>query len=1547
MAVQRTDIEKALNELISNEEGMKFQGLAVVLAKQKWPELIACERKSDLGLDAHANGVLAGDGIGKGLACSLTATLPKVKKDAESIKKNYADVSVLIFATARIVTKKTERKWAEEIHKGFDYELVVIPREEIVLSLLEPSNTSLCHSFLGIAVPIEAEAKELVERARAATGELTEAWLEHPRRAGRPNIDLRAVKLDHQGNETEEITDLEGIRASLLEARRIVLEAPAGRGKTTTLLQLAKQSGLDELAFLIDLPDWAKSRLNILDYVAQMRFFQSRAIDAGDLAKLYEVQRFSFLLNGWNEISEDYSEDAVVALRTLERDYPGAGICLATRTRHITPPLPGASRAKLLPLIRAQRNEYLRLSLGSQADELGETLDNNPILDELTRTPFILSVVTDIFRSGGTIPATRIGVLRETIRLLEEAEEHRNHLHSDPLRGHVEDYLAELAMQMTGQSATRVSEREARSIASSVSTRLRDDGQIASLPEPALVLNALCDHHVLERLNYQPDTLSFEHQQFQELYAALRLRRCLSELVEADNKDWDREFAKDYVNDPKWEEPLRMIAEEIGVLSLAAAGGVELALGKRLVEVALTVDPIFAAELSRLSGGLVWKEVRIAVGERLRSWYNANDENHRQCALAGMLASGSDDFADIILPLLTSNDSQVRLGTYRAGTEFHPTTLGRNWRTIVNSWSEKARAEFVSELALHGSNIDRFAVIDSFALTDPSPKVRAEACHGLIWTGLVRVLPRVLEALDDEAFEQVAQELDARSIPRSVRPRALAAWQRLLEKSTNPASRLEILLETAELGEAGIPEKLKNEFTKMENGKVGELGGDLEPALRILGKADEEWASHWVANRILDGSLWSEQWISLVTTIPEGLKAELLYTIGNQELKKVGRPGIIPVLTATADPSVAEAAWARLFAVRRAIFAAGDALSETERAIARQLEDLILALPPDVGIAGLLKCLASQIDFTQFKTVIEVFTRASNASELRSELQDDLRHSLRGYLKNGVALVLSQDDYNGQLKAYLATALGQVGEPEDITELCRLLRADIERVKKGRAASVRRQLSPLAQGAGICWARWHVRALISLDPRGAEEVLLELLCETDYERYENEAASALVELATTTKAPDRFGHKTDYRVVWAARTRNQPARFDEERRECYARAIKQRISILLVERANNAQPTVADHRLKELAKVLADLDGRESFALVMQVMALPGEWDSWIRVEALEALVLSGAELPTKAGLDILNPAIDQIRAQGTSDHNSAWLLVRCLCLLPFFDVPAVGIDRIRQVLSETGLWPSALRDLLGALGASGCEDALPLLLELVRSDGNGESKMSAEWINAVATLSSPKAQRVLMSFIEPEDDKIQLWDIERDHGEGEVLASRIVELSREDDLIKERISQLCDVQLPTKKRLLISKVIARLGTADAVLAGLNLIDDNGIPPIPYDLRQAIETVFIERRPYKNKGSYTLVARSSNEISKSNKRLRTAIDGYTLVGRSSNEIRAKLFEMSLTDVRRKQSAFALLGQIEVWRLEHGRPSSEPRHPAVDSIEPWPPIKAAS
>lgn len=78
MAILRTDIERALDELVSQEEGMRFQGLAVVLGKQRWPELIAHHRKMDFGLDAYAPASQTPERVGRGLAASITPSLRKM-----------------------------------------------------------------------------------------------------------------------------------------------------------------------------------------------------------------------------------------------------------------------------------------------------------------------------------------------------------------------------------------------------------------------------------------------------------------------------------------------------------------------------------------------------------------------------------------------------------------------------------------------------------------------------------------------------------------------------------------------------------------------------------------------------------------------------------------------------------------------------------------------------------------------------------------------------------------------------------------------------------------------------------------------------------------------------------------------------------------------------------------------------------------------------------------------------------------------------------------------------------------------------------------------------------------------------------------------------------------------------------------------------------------------------------------------------------------------------------------------------------------------------
>ncbi len=109
MAILRVDIERALDELVSQENGMRFQGLPVALAKKRWPELIARQRKKDFGLDAYAPAGLTPEKIGKGLAASVTPTLKKVSDDAKEAKDEFTDRQALLFVTSAKVEMPTER----------------------------------------------------------------------------------------------------------------------------------------------------------------------------------------------------------------------------------------------------------------------------------------------------------------------------------------------------------------------------------------------------------------------------------------------------------------------------------------------------------------------------------------------------------------------------------------------------------------------------------------------------------------------------------------------------------------------------------------------------------------------------------------------------------------------------------------------------------------------------------------------------------------------------------------------------------------------------------------------------------------------------------------------------------------------------------------------------------------------------------------------------------------------------------------------------------------------------------------------------------------------------------------------------------------------------------------------------------------------------------------------------------------------------------------------------------------------------------------------
>ena len=536
---------------------MRFQGLAVVLGKNRWRELIAHPRKKDLGLDAYAPASETPEKTGKGLAASITPTLNKISADAKTAKEHYPDLKRLLFVTARNVGKVTQKKWETAIQKDHGLELLIIEREEIVTLMMMPENASLRASFLYLDIDSEPQVADLIERTRRAAAAVMWTWAGKTK--GHPLVDLTAVRLDPNGADSADVLSLEQIDQVLSQSCRIILEGPAGGGKTTTLTQLAQRPRTTGTPFMVDLPAWTSSRRGILEYIAGMPAFQAEGLTAVDLARVQQTEPFLFLLNGWNEIAESNSVQANDALREVERDFPSAGIIVATRTHYLKPPLPGALRLRLLSLRRVQRAAYLVARLGDKCAELHARIDADVSLDELTRTPFILSGIASLFEASVEIPSTKIGVLGQVLRLQEQRDEHRNALRAAPIFGRQMDYLEVLATEMTRRGAVALPEAAARAIVAVVARQLATSGQIEPVGAPT-VLATLTAHHVLELVDYPKTAFRFEHQQFQEYFASLDTHAQLLELRD-DDHDATRCFMADYVNDPAWAEPLRMIAE--------------------------------------------------------------------------------------------------------------------------------------------------------------------------------------------------------------------------------------------------------------------------------------------------------------------------------------------------------------------------------------------------------------------------------------------------------------------------------------------------------------------------------------------------------------------------------------------------------------------------------------------------------------------------------------------------------------------------------------------------------------------------------------------------------------------------------------------------------------------------------------------------------------------------------------------------------------------------------------------------------------------------
>jgi hypothetical protein len=132
----------------------------------------------------------------------------------------------------------------------------------------------------------------------------------------------------------------------------LILVAPPGMGKTTTLFQIAEGvlANGSGTPLVVQLADWATERSAVLGSILKRPAF--RGISEDDFRTVAAHAGVLLLLDGWNELDADARARARVQVTALKAELPELGLVISTRRQALDVPFVG-TRVDLMPLNEA------------------------------------------------------------------------------------------------------------------------------------------------------------------------------------------------------------------------------------------------------------------------------------------------------------------------------------------------------------------------------------------------------------------------------------------------------------------------------------------------------------------------------------------------------------------------------------------------------------------------------------------------------------------------------------------------------------------------------------------------------------------------------------------------------------------------------------------------------------------------------------------------------------------------------------------------------------------------------------------------------------------------------------------------------------------------------------------------------------------------------------------------------------------------------------------------------------------------------------------
>lgn len=1274
-----------------------------------------------------------------------------------------------------------------------------------------------------------------------------------------------------------------GLPPAVETFNEIVVIAPPGTGKTTTLLQLAEAilSQENSVALFIPLSEWSSQMDSFFQSILRRRAFAK--VQEEQLELLAHHGRLVLVLDGWNELDAASRQRATGEIRKLQREFPDLRIVVSTRRQALDVPISGPV-VEIDALSEGQQLEIARTLRDGEGEAILDHARRTPGVRDLVTIPLYLTALLDQTQ-GATLPTTKEEVLRlfvdEHERRPEKAEALR-----EALFGFHANMLTAIAVKATTLATTTISELDTNAVVKQVEDQLSANGQITIPPQPKTVLDTLVSHHTLVRSGEGTGVISFQHQQFQEWYASFRVEELLLEAA-AGSQAALKKLRVDVLNMPAWEEAILFACER-----MSRAGETEMQAVAAAILETIRIDPMLAAEMIYRSSAGVWDKIKDKVIAFIGRWHVAGKVDR---AVRFMINTGRSDFALQIWPLISNPDDQVHLAALRAGRKFRPSVLGTNVEVRIAGLPEEVRKHVISEIAFEGG-MDGIELAARLAQVDPSPEVQVSVIEGLWFRRANRFVSEVLRSAPDEVWQLLAREGfveeidDSDAVARLHRER-----QHYIESETDPLRRLRVLVYAGRPGRNMGPDV----GALIEAPDFPAMDQHADGVIYEAHKRYPEDVTSALIRRLEAGReipFRTEKLLqSTGIAIDEGPLVELVVNPG--ELEKVAKAAVSIV-----GPKIIGRLIDSLIVIDAKLRALESPADDPTRKEYYRLKDWI----SETGLTSFIQAVLSRSvtdDPLQIALLAGLIDRHGKGGDQEPLLLvGELKEQMIATVERWAEILLTSSTTSRFQLAMVACAIGRLAAQELVPSLHQMLAEDLarwysarEEFREGLARGVH-----IKSDASISYVLLYRRAFAAIGNDEVVELMKAYLPNAD---FGFDAACVLKAIWDREHNPQ----KDKWPSPWPDFSEVESRRLEREEHGSsrdtspFADAI-----IAVIDHLVKPGSSPADHlQALQLAKIGFSMPYGSKTATIDTLLKLPQPLRA--KRELLAVLMLAGEIISADMILDGLKILIEEGKANPWLLDERSGELEGWLELLPFSDRPEATLDAL-DLLEPSLRQPWRLRRLLSALGYAPSPAAENVLNQLPQKDLRFLGMN--EWFAALDKRGTESAARILFELIcEGAFEKkggINNWTLSR----------KLAEAIKANADFRNEVYQRYE-RLPTGPGLaILEHAIAEAADADGVLLLVRSYSVQG-KPASY-LRSAIEHVAEGKRP------------SADWVG--------ATEFFSV---PVPELRKRLLAMINDDTPEANLAAECLAIIDEIRDKNGPVESEPRHPDIASGRPWP------